>query len=541
HELAHMWFGDLVTMRWWEGIWLNEAFATFMETSCSHAYRPDWKVWTSFGRARAAAYATDALASTRPIEYPVHSPDDAEDMFDVLTYEKGASVVRMLEQHLGPETFRDGVRLYLRRHAHANTDTADLWDAIEEVSGEPVRRMMDGWINQGGHPVITAEPGGDGVTIGQHHFTLDPAAADGRTWVVPVGLGVREGSEHRESRVLLETRTQTVEGAVDEVVSATLGAAGFYRVMPAAATIDSVASDGPGRMTVDERHALLDDAWALTVAGRLAASDLLRLISGFAGESDLTVWHAIVGGLTGVRHITRETSVPHLARRVLAVSDGAARGLGHDTRPGDDDRTRELRATLLRLRGIVAEAPDEIAAARDLLQHPDPTLASAALTVVARHGDAEDFARFRRVFEEATDPQTEQRHLKVLADFPDPELVLTILTGTLDGTVRSQDGPYLLRRALINPEAGATAWAFIADNWDELVARFPSNSVARMLEGIAALDEPQLAASIDDFLERHRLPHGTKQIAQHRERLAVNTVFRQRESARLSRWLAAHD
>ena len=141
HELAHMWFGDLVTMRWWNGIWLNEAFATFMSYLCVDDLQPDWKVFDVFQRIRANAFEIDALETTRPIEYPVHSPNDASGMFDTLTYTKGGAVLRMLEQWLGRERFRDGIRRYLRAHAHANTETHDLWDAIGEETGEPVRRI----------------------------------------------------------------------------------------------------------------------------------------------------------------------------------------------------------------------------------------------------------------------------------------------------------------------------------------------------------------------------------------------------------------
>ena len=155
HELAHQWFGNLVTMRWWNGIWLNEAFATFMALVTVDAWRPDWERWSSFARACTSAKEVDALHATRAIEYPVHSPDDTAGMFDVLTYQKGAATLRMLDRYLGGDEFRDGIRLYLQRHAYGNTETHDLWNALEEASGEPVRRIMDQWIWQGGYPLLT--------------------------------------------------------------------------------------------------------------------------------------------------------------------------------------------------------------------------------------------------------------------------------------------------------------------------------------------------------------------------------------------------
>ena len=154
-----MWFGDLVTMGWWEGIWLNEAFATFMEMLCVDAFRPSWDRWVGFAPSREAALAVDGVHSTRPIEYPVGPPKEAEGMFDILTYEKGCGVLRMLEQHIGPDVFRDGVRTYLKAHAYGNTVTTDLWDALEDASGAPVRDVMNTFILQGGHPLVTLENG----------------------------------------------------------------------------------------------------------------------------------------------------------------------------------------------------------------------------------------------------------------------------------------------------------------------------------------------------------------------------------------------
>src|SRR5499427_9442803 len=161
HENAHMWFGDLVTMKWWNGLWLNEAFATFMEMLAVDAWKPEWKRWDTFSVSRAAAFSVDGLHSTRPIEYPVRAPKDAEAMFDVLTYEKGASVLRMLEQHLGAEVFRAGVRLYLQRHAYRNTQTEDLWNALGAASRQPIPAVLDGWIFQPGYPLLSVDRAGN--------------------------------------------------------------------------------------------------------------------------------------------------------------------------------------------------------------------------------------------------------------------------------------------------------------------------------------------------------------------------------------------
>jgi puromycin-sensitive aminopeptidase len=194
HELAHMWFGDLVTMRWWNGIWLNEAFATLMELLAVDAYRPDWERWSQFLRSRAIAFEVDALESTRSIEYPVRSPDDAAGMFDILTYTKGAAVLRMLEQYLGAERFRDGIRRYLDEHRFGNTETHDLWDAIEKATGEPVRRIMDGWIWQGGYPLVSARLRDGKVELGQRRYLIS-GEDDDTVWDVPLLVRTSAGTE----------------------------------------------------------------------------------------------------------------------------------------------------------------------------------------------------------------------------------------------------------------------------------------------------------------------------------------------------------
>lgn len=538
HELAHMWFGDLVTMAWWEGIWLNEAFATFMETACSDAYRPDWQIWSTFCRSRASALSTDALGTTRAVEYPVHSPAEAEDMFDVITYEKGAALVRMLEQYLGPGTFRAGVRLYLRRHAYGNTVTEDLWNALAEASGQPVGQIMGDWIYQGGYPAVSAVSGEHGLELSQRHFTLDPGQAEERTWVVPLCLRVQQpdGDRH-ELRVLLDQPRRTLTMAAGPAVTLNSGASGFYRDDPDASTLAAVSQTGPGDRTPEERHGLVDDAWAATVSGRLDAAAFVDLVlGGFTAERDLTVWQAIAGALAHLRRLLDDGAAQRFCELVAAASDAAAADLGLDPPPAgvEDERTGELRATLVRLRGAIADHPATIAACRARLDHPVPTLAAAALGVVAAHGGAEDFARIRRRYETATDPQTEQRHLAALADFPDTELVRTILEGTLDGSVRTQDGPYLIRRALSNRNAGPQAWHFLTSRWDDVVATFPSNSLSRMLGGVTALDRTELAGQVHDFVAAHPVPQGAKQVAQHLERLDINVALRTRESDRLA-------
>ncbi|MDQ3107622.1 MAG: M1 family metallopeptidase, partial [Actinomycetota bacterium] len=301
HEIAHMWFGDLVTMKWWNGIWLNEAFATFMELLAVDDFKPDWERWVSFSTGRAAAMNTDGMQATRPVEFPVDAPEEAEGMFDVLTYQKGASVVRMLEQYLGAERFREGIRLYMTKHAYGNTETTDLWDAIEEASSEPVRSTMDSWIFQGGYPVITVdstageggvpgEGGSNGVEIAQRRFRYLPTPddADAR-WQVPVILRASVDGQIATRKLLLSDGSATIDFGPSKVdwIVVNAGGSGFYRTRYAPELIRRLTADlQAAQLTAVERYNLVSDTWAAVWAGLAPVDDFIDLARLFGDEED---------------------------------------------------------------------------------------------------------------------------------------------------------------------------------------------------------------------------------------------------------------
>ena len=516
HELAHLWFGDLVTMRWWNGIWLNEAFATFMELKAVEAYRPDWEVWTGFGVARTSALDVDSLASTRPIEYPVVTPEDAEGMFDVLTYEKGAAVVRMLEQFLGEEVFRDGVRRYLAEHLHGNTDNEDLWDALEAASGQPVRDLMQAWIFRGGHPLVEATTGDDGsVQLVQSPFRYD-GEDEGVRWAVPVRLRTATG----EHRLLLDpSRDATVVEAVADIAdlhSLNVDASGFYR---------TTLLPSPGSPAT-ERAAAVADHWAQVLAGRGGHGAFLELAGSLADDTDLGVWQAILGGLT-----TLDVLAPgRFAGRAAEILGPPIERLGWEASPADDDRSRQLRGLVLAAGGTVAAVDHVIAGARARWDTPidDPGVATAVVGIVSAHGDADAYAECRERARRAETAQVEQRHLRALTRFPGSDEVATLLDELLDGGIRNQDAPYLLRDALAHQWHRGFVWQAVTDRWDEVTSRFPSNSIARMLEGVRSLVDADTDPDVEAFLQAHPVPQGSLQVAQHLERRRVNQRLAER-------------
>ena len=357
HEVAHMWFGDLVTFRWWSGIWLNEAFATFMGTMAVDAFS-QWKRWDQFSLERSEALEVDALQSTRPIEYPVRSPSDAEGMFDILTYSKGGAVLRMLEQHLGEAPYRDGIRHYLNKHQYGNTETHDLWDAVEHVTGEPARRTMDSWIFKPGHPLLSVSGDAAGrLTLTQQRFCFTPLGdGDDSLWSIPVSL--RFGLEGRVSdkRVLLESASLEIDlGHPFDWVVANAGGHGFYRVRYAPELLERIRPIVQQQLTAIERYGLVDDGWASALAGSGTAAEFLSLAQGLGEEGDLDVWNRLCDSLEELGRLLDGEAESRYQGVLRELFTPCLERLGWTPMPGDSARSLELRGLMIRSLAVAGQ------------------------------------------------------------------------------------------------------------------------------------------------------------------------------------------
>jgi len=559
HELAHMWFGDLVTMKWWNGLWLNEAFATFMEMRCTDAFRPAWQRWVDFSLSRSEALDTDTLASTRPIEFEVVSPTDAEGMFDILTYEKGAAVVRMLEQYLGEDRFREGIRRYMRENQYANAETTDLWDAIEAETGEPVRRIMDSWIFQGGYPLIAARPTADvgdasgfSSTLAIEQERMRYAGIDessDRRWAAPILISWKASGddEARRERLLLDDEVTELKLDADpEWLVLNAGGASFLRVAYTDDQLDTLAEVSSEQLEAVERYAVLDDAYASLLAGRTSSMAFLNLIEAMSGESDRSVWQRLIAGLRQLDRLVDGEARERLQDIAHDVLAPPLANLGLAPRADDDDRSRQLRGDLVRALGTVANDPEIQEEAKRAvatgLRDPelvDAALLAASVDVVAAVGDETDFNDFVEAWKLATTPQAEIRYLNALCDFPEASLVARLHALILDGQVRTQNAPFLLGRSLANRHSGQQTWDFIVGNWDRLISMFATSSIVRMLAGLPRLDLPEQADAAAAFFDEHPVPSGARTLTQLLEKQRVHVAVRQRERDRLQAFLTA--
>ena len=541
HEVAHMWFGDLVTMKWWNGIWLNEAFATFMEIACCEAYRPDWLRWTTFSLERSAAFEVDSLASTRSVEFPVEAPADCDGMFDVLTYQKGGSLLRMLEQYLGEAEFRRGVSHYLSKHEYGNTETSDLWDAIEEANpATPVRKLMDSWIWQPGYPLIAARLDGATLVLAQQRFAYGETD-DPTVFVVPVHLCI----DGEYSKVLLDGPQARIDlPSAESSVVVNAGGHGFMRVAYDDALRARLQRELP-KLTIIDRYNLIDDAWNEVVAGRLAAADFLTFAEGFAADRELAVWQAIVVGLKGVSRLVDGDAEVALQRRVAALVGPVITDVGWNPVAGEGDLRAKLRGLLLGTLAVLGNDPDAQARCRTILEKGtaaggfDAELVASATNAVAAVGTDADYEHYLSSFGTAATPQEELRYMYALAEFPQAAQIQRTIDLAFSGDVKTQNAPFLLNRCIANRRHGEMAWGQVRRQWDTANDKFPGNTIVRMIDPVKTLTAPTTVADVQSFFSEHPIPQAAKTLDQILERQRVNAAMREREGERLATSLAA--
>jgi puromycin-sensitive aminopeptidase len=553
HESGHFWFGDLVTMLWWNGLWLNESFATFMENLCLSFWKPEYRIWDTFGLSRAGAMKIDGLKSTHPIEVAINHPDEVDEIFDAISYEKGGSVLDMLHQFIGFEVFRKGIQIYLKRHALSNTETNDLWDAVAKSCRRakldvPVSKMMSAWIFTPGHPVISAKEGDEpgSIAISQQQFRYLPDVISTTLWPVPIIYQVKAAdgcvSVHK---VILNDPSLTLNLPVDyQWIKLNAGGSGFFRVRYDQKLVAKLTANVQENLSAIERFNLVGDAWACVQAGLTSSVDFLQMVPLFAGETNPNVMTILLSALSDLHRITPEDKQESLKNIITGFLNPTFDKLGWAPQAGESIQTTELRASILMTLGTIGgdqtvrakavEIFDEWLADKATL---DPNLLGKVVAILAYWGDAERYQQFYGLWRAATTPNEEGIFLFALAKFRDAELLGKTLTLSMSGDVSDQDAPDLFSGLLSNKFSQTFAWQYLRDNWEKVKAAFPVNMVPRIARSCSALDNEVQSAEVRAFFAVHELKAGAMAIAQMLEQLDIAVRFRQSETGRLAEYL----
>jgi puromycin-sensitive aminopeptidase len=553
HELAHQWFGNWVTMRWWDDLWLNEAFATWMSFKIVDAWRPDWRVWLDFDSGKAAALHLDALRSTHPIQAEVRNPDEMAESFDLITYEKGGAVLRMIENYLGEGPFREGIRLYMRRHGQANAVAADLWGALAEASKQPVVELATAWIGQGGHPLIEVKRSGRKVHLAQRRFFSEPGVADALDlWPVPLVLRYEDARGVNEQRVLMTTAVAEValEGIGDVPwLCANAGSTGFYRVSYDAEALSALGRN-VGKLAPAERIGLLADEWALVRAGLRPIGAFLDLASAFRAEQDHAVLDELVGRLATVESRLLDPQIRSRFQDFVAKLLGPALEVeGWDARPNETDAQRLRRAALVRALGLVARDPGAVAEGSARLERflagdrsaLEANLHEAAVVMAARSGDARRFEALKARFAAEPDPAFQRRYLVALAMFEDPALAARGQELAFGDQVPLQDTSSFIAGLLGNRTARDAFWRTLRDRWDAVQKRVGGAPMLlrRVVEAVGQLPERRHLNEASAFFKERDIPAAKQATAQTLERMRQDVALWERSEAAVGAWLRA--
>jgi puromycin-sensitive aminopeptidase len=571
HELSHMWFGNLVTMSWWNDLWLNESFATWMAYEIVDDWRPDWQIWLDFAHRREQALEADALASSHPIAPTIRSADEAQENFDAITYTKGACVLRMLERYLGPATFRDGIRLYMRRHREGVAEAADLWKALAEVSQVEVEAIVAPWTLQTGYPLVSLRRrerrGIETVELAQERFLARPPGrrphprprAKGAPqreprWKIP-WIGRAGDQREGRSRSLRHLLTRRREWLADRETAAgwlygNADESGFFRVEHTEEMQRDLRANLASLAPI-ERIGLVGHQWALVRAGRAPIASVLDLLAALGNEREPDVLVAVERVLTRLfqrlapsRGAATEARLrrwieTHFARQVDAL------GLAGEA--GEEESVARRRATVFAIVGGLAGAGRVVeqcrhdARAHLIAERPLPSeLAEVVLGVAARHGDEALHVALCEATRRADTPQSRQRSLFALSEFGEPGLIRRSLAAADDEDLAPlPDRASLLMIMLARRASAAPTWRHVQRRWRRLEKGLPPILLARLAAMTSAALPPSAAKEIRGFFARHPLDAGSRVLRQVAEELAIARQLEQRAGPALEAYLSA--
>ena len=562
HEFAHMWFGNLVTMRWWDDLWLNEAFAEWMAHRATAAIDPSFEVWSDFIEDKAHVLFDDALRSTHPIWTPVQTPEEAIEMFDSITYQKGCAVMRQLEHFLGEGPFREGLRAYMRQFAYGNAQGADLWQALETASGQPVSTLMHSWVAQSGYPVVDvtlgeSAPVGTTLTVKQQRFYSEPGVPRSeQLWSIPLVVRFEDDVGVHTHRFIFHTRTHVEALPATGPVRwcyANTDEVGFYRQRPDSATLRQLLDAGFSKLSAVEQVGLLEDQWALVRSASSPISLFLDVLRAYKGVRDHNVVRVLIERLDTLDLLVKDAgdraARAKLRQLVTELFTPQLQELGYQPRCDEPQNDTQRRGLVIGALGGLARVPEVIREAERLaaleLIDPrsiDPNLAGVLVALAAKFGDSARYEQWVQTFvarkQSGATPQEVSRYLHTLSAFRLPELTTRTLALIEQGAIPQEAIASVLSQLLMGRHGQETAWTYFKSNWGGLRDRVGDMGLSRVVEAVGRLRGTH-REDIVHFFEKNPPAGAERALLRALERLDQSEQLRQRVTTELLSYLMA--
>jgi len=555
HEMAHQWFGDLVTMAWWDDIWLNEGFATWMTPHPIANWKPEWMQGQETVSQIDRSMAGDSVMNTRPIHQEAETRAEIEQLFDGIAYGKSASVLHMLESYLGPETFRAGVNLYLKEHAYGNATAADFWGAMARASKKPVDQIMPTFVLQPGVPYVGVEAKCEGANttlkLSQQRYFDTPAAfnqPDQQIWQIPVcAKGINGTSAGNQQCFLLTQREQqfTLKGC-SKFVFPDSSAMGYYRFDYDSAALHQLGNAVDTALTPEERIALIGNEWALMRVDKHSVGDYLALGAQLKNTPGSVLLDSFGERLVEINdHLVTDADRPAFQAWLRTQFSPVLQQLGYNERANDTPEQKQKRALLFEGLGIMGDDPQVIAQAQAMVQEymkdpssVDGTMAHAVIAVAARHGDAQLYNEFKAQMQKASSPEQYYGYFYALSQFPQPDLTKETLDSILTPAVRGQD-LYIVIPLLRHPTSQDATWSFMQAHFDDLMKKTGGGlgGVGIFLYGAQSFCDAQKAAAVQQFFQQHPFPGTERNQKQAIESINNCVQLRDQQQGNLSAWL----
>ena len=543
HEMAHQWFGDMVTMQWWDNIWLNEGFATWMETKASASWHPQWRYYEDDAAGLDGTLNLDSQPTTHAIRAKADTPAEINEMFDGISYGKGGAVLAMVENYLGEETFRQGVHNYLSAHLYSNATAEDFWEAQTSTSKKPVDKIMESLVAQPGVPLLTFTDAGRGSAhIGESRFylssTLKSKTPD--VWTLPVCFK----TDSQPSCKLVSGMNDTLAVPSAPFLFADAGGKGYYRTLYPKPVYQSIVAHAESSLTVEERISLIGDEWAMMRSGHTNVGDYLDLVGALRKDPDNDVLSSALGKIGTVEtRIADEQQRVELQAWVRREFSPLYQALGPAS-PTEADDKKQMRALLFGVLGS-AKDPAIIAESRQMTDRylmdqasVDPAIAGTALSIAASNGDAALYDKLLALSKSSTDAAVKTQALFLTAQFRDAALAKRTLDSVAAGEVRNQDSWILLNILLQIPQTREQTWQYMQQNWDKIQAQLTTFSGAGVVQATGSFCSAEKRDEVQSFFKAHPVKAAERALKASSESINNCIELHQAQSANLKSWLA---
>jgi len=546
HELAHQWFGNLVTMEWWTHLWLNEGFASYIEYLATDKLFPKWDIWTQFATADLGiALRLDSLANTHPIEIPVYHPDEIGEIFDEISYSKGASIIRMLADYLGEKNFRDGLRYYLKKHSYKNTKTIHLWQAFEKISKKPVSKMMHNWTSKSGYPVIKASLSKNKLQLSQSRFFSSPISKlkskDKTLWQVPISLGT---PSTKSQKILLDKKQTKVSYSKGNKIN--ISESGFFRTAYSKELlVDLYSLILEKKFEPIDRLGIIRDLFALSEAGIIPTTNALEFLSAYKNEDNYTVWVEIASGLSKIEQVLLNKKIePEFNKLIVELFTPIWKKLGWEKKENENHTDSLLRSLVISRLGHAGheQINKEVTKMFNDVQkgkHINPDLKGVVYNLTSFQGGKKEYKTLISMYKKETLHEEKNRIGGALGNFKNEKILCEVVEFAMSENVRVQDTIGILSSIALN-SAGRSVWLkALQYHWPTFLTHYGDggHSLGRMVKAIWNTPETKHLTYLKKFFTTHKAPGATRSLEQVYERIESNALWQKRDAKSIEKFL----